>query len=300
MLVLLCAHPAPAQQLARDALLAEARSYDNAYVRLDRARRDRAIELYELAVALDPYHPRNAEILLRVGMMWVAAFDASRGEIQEPTKALWAFERADALRARRGNDDIYVTDLQIWVFLGEGYQRHQRHADAVRAYKRFFEVDPDKLVFPPWVIAQHAHEPEFLKQLEATQRASLDTTVRDVFVEHVMMHANTPPEHMPGEVRIALREVRDLGVGFLDDIDLTDRPEPVRRHESTPASAEPTQPSAAEPGATWAAGVSVPNPPPRVEPYRPLARWAAYAIALLGATVLVGAVWRARFFRGSS
>ena len=107
--------------------------------------RDKAIELYQLAIEAQPDAATNATLALRIAQHYSLFGIRNTGLEPDYPKALEWSQRAVSLAK-----PIH----QLWgtahISLGNTLVRLDKGDEAIAAFKRILEMDPEKMELPPW------------------------------------------------------------------------------------------------------------------------------------------------------
>ena len=175
----------PKSQAEFERLVQEAYRYDCAHVTPDQVNRQKAVDFYNQALQKDPENPRSADVLLRIGQLYICNFSPDRGETYEPEKALAAFEKIFAQRKKNKRAKYCRTELCALIFLGEAYGATRQSDRAIQAYTSFFSIKPEQLEFAPheWVEIAEKDREKAMKDLRTTEYARF----KSIFENHVRM-----------------------------------------------------------------------------------------------------------------
>jgi len=136
----------------------EARRYDPMTAERDMKDRNKAIALYEKAIALQPGAPINVKLAVRIGEMYATTPDPDRGVKTDPVKAAeWArrcIEWTDKRQILWGEAHML---LGCSSFLGKG-------ETSAQAFKKILEMDPEAMELPPWEAFYPLDTPYGIKQ----------------------------------------------------------------------------------------------------------------------------------------
>lgn len=126
-------------------LVQEARSYDPNFTRREQAHRDKAIALYEQAIAAQPQAPLSAHLARRIAELYAYYEDKAKGFRAEPAKAVPWWRRAIELSNPR-----QLLWVQAHMGLGSSTFLTGDARGGAAAFQAVLAADPDRMELPNW------------------------------------------------------------------------------------------------------------------------------------------------------